>query len=75
MKRRLPYGLHGCENSVSCSWREFAERMGRIVDRIGALEPLTLSSGKLRGLRIVLPDWRDVDRRWIAGGRAALEAR
>jgi hypothetical protein len=75
MKRRLPYGLHQCENSGSCSWREFAEQMARILDRTATLEPLTPSNGKLRGPRIILPDWRDVHRRWLAGGRAALEAR
>ena len=82
VERQLPSGIYHCVNSGSCTWWQFAEEAGRLLDLQPRMRALTveeaglrakrpkycaLSNARLKGLGVTMPDWRDALRRSLAG--------
>ncbi len=74
LEAKSPPGLYHIVNSGSCTWREFAGEMARLLDLDARLVPIrledvqfrarrprycALSNDKLASLGIAMPDWRD----------------
>jgi dTDP-4-dehydrorhamnose reductase len=77
---RLPSGTYHCVNSGSCTWWQFAEEAGRLLERQPRLVAMAHDQAGLRAKRpkfcalsnklldshgISMPDWRDALRRLL----------
>ena len=81
LERGLAPGLYHCANAGAASWAQVAEEVARFIGRPFRPKPLTLaaanlkaarprycalSSARLAGEGIVMPDWQDALRRYLS---------